>query len=400
MWQTGYCTNIHAGIDLAAILQNLEKYSLPVRELAFPGKSLGVGLWIPNEAANDLTESNCERLRETLHRLHLDPYTINGFPFGNFHQPVVKHKVYLPTWADSQRESFTQKLASILHRLLPENAVGSISTLPLGWGVSEDELAATKNLAANKFDSELAIASGRHLRSMSEFLRQLESDTGRRIVVAIEPEPGCMLDTSEDICNFFDRHLSDETNRRYITVCHDICHAAVMNEPQNAVIERYIRNGLTIGKVQVSSAIEVRWDELDTETGKAALNQLHQFAEDRYLHQTGVVSAEGHFRLVDDLPSLLAETPSKPNDLRWRIHFHVPIFLEQFGYLSATRPDVLSCLTSLSKIPAAQRINHLEVETYAWSVLPESMRDRSLAQSIASELIWLEDQIANQTGLT
>lgn len=404
MWQTGYCTNIHAGIDFAAIVDNLKKYSAPVRKLINPAKPLGVGLWIPSEAADHLNQSNCAVLCDTLQELKLTPYTINGFPFGNFHQAVVKHNVYLPTWADPKRELFTRQLATILHQLLPADAIGSISTLPLGWGTPNGK----KSRNQRSYDqpsqdhdgSELEVASGHHLRRVAEFLRRLELDSGRRIVLAIEPEPGCSLDTSTDVCEFFDRQLPTEMQRRYVTVCHDICHAAVMNEPQDAVLQRYVKSGLTIGKVQVSSAIEVRWSELDQPAGQAALSQLQQFAEDRYLHQTGVVDDQGRFRLVEDLPLLLAETTAKPTDQMWRIHFHVPIFLESFGHLWATRADVLSCLRSLNQVPPQQRINHLEVETYAWSVLPESMRNQDLPQSIASELIWLEEQLAKPAHTT
>ena len=31
------------------------------------------------------------------------PFTFNGFPYGDFHQSVVKHRVYEPTWADAER---------------------------------------------------------------------------------------------------------------------------------------------------------------------------------------------------------------------------------------------------------------------------------------------------------
>ena len=81
------------------------------------------------------------------------------------------------------------------------------------------------------------------------------------------------------------------------------------------------------------------------------------------------------------------------------IHFHVPIFLERFGHLTTSRPDVVECLDAiLDPAIGANFTGHLEVETYAWTVLPTTMRQRGLSQDIASELDWLEDQLESVAG--
>jgi hypothetical protein len=61
-------------------------------------------------------------------------YTINGFPQDDFHQKVVKHRVYRPAWWEPARLEYTRDLVRILDRLLPSGVSGSISTLPIGWG--------------------------------------------------------------------------------------------------------------------------------------------------------------------------------------------------------------------------------------------------------------------------
>ena len=114
--------------------------------------------------------------------------------------------------------------------------------------------------------SRVAREMGANLRELAVHLQQVEAATGRRIVVAIEPEPGCALDTTADLVAWFDQHLPEKTHREYITVCHDICHAAVMMERQADVIEQLRVAGITIGKVQVSSAI-VAYRELRTSHG-------------------------------------------------------------------------------------------------------------------------------------
>jgi len=391
--KTGYCTNIHAGTDLRSLRENLRRYSAEVRHLARPDESLGVGLWVPAQAAQQLVEKpeEIDSLAALLAELRLEPYTFNGFPYGNFHDAVVKHRVYLPDWGDTARLRYTRNLVAILDRLLPQGAVGSISTLPLAWGKEQPDLAAQAATELSTIASELAA---------------LESASGRRIVLAIEPEPGCMLDRADDVIAFFASSVAPE-HRRYLTVCHDICHSAVMFESQAEVLGRYAAAGIVIGKVQVSSAIRVPWQRMDEEQMLAALRQLQGFAEDRYLHQTGRCEASGEFSLVEDLPQLLASlqadgaidqsvphlpigTGGPAGDRAWCIHFHVPIFLDRFGVLEGTQDDIVSCLTTLLSSDSSGWIPHFEIETYAWGVLPSTMRQMSLAQSIAGEVQWLD----------
>src|SRR5690606_39102934 len=119
-------------------------------------------------------------------------------------------------------------------------------------------------------------------------------------------------------------------------VCHDVCHSAVMFEPQAEAIDAYRRAGITVGKVQVSSA--VRAPEMTPE----AREQLSRFDEPRYLHQTCVRrSPDAEPTFYEDLPQALA---SEPDGGEWRVHFHVPVYLESFGHLETSRADILECL--------------------------------------------------------
>ncbi|QDS87361.1 Xylose isomerase-like TIM barrel [Rosistilla ulvae] len=380
-WMTGYCTNVHAGTDIAQIRNNLDRIAVPVREqLRTP--SMGVGLWIPAEAASELASPNAAAdFAVWLADRQLIPFTINGFPYGNFHQPIVKHRVYLPTWWEAARRDYTLQLAEILHRILPADLPGSISTLPLGWGEPLPSRDQMQQAAAN-------------LQQVAKRLEQIEQESGRRIVIAIEPEPGCAIDTTDDMIGFFDEYLPAANLRRYLTVCHDICHAAVMCEEQSVVLQRYADAGIGIGKVQVSSAIEVPWHAMDADAQRAAIEQLSGFAEDRYLHQTTVVSESGEQHLVEDLPELLGRA-DPVHDHSWRIHFHVPIYLDRFGQLHATQQAVVDCIAALSTTKGLDFSGHLEAETYAWGVLPNELKVDNLADGIAHEMRWLQEQIGS-----
>src|SRR5687767_9310597 len=116
----GYCTNVHAGASLEETCANLQKHALAVKERHSPDRPMGVGLWLSAAAAAEVKGADgAGRLRDWLTERGLVPYTLNGFPFGNFHQAVVKHRVYEPTWWQGARLEYTLSLVDILHEILP-----------------------------------------------------------------------------------------------------------------------------------------------------------------------------------------------------------------------------------------------------------------------------------------
>src|SRR5947207_396266 len=189
--QLGYCTNVHAGADLDTTRANLEQYALAVKARVSPRFPMGVGLWLSATAAEKLLrERKVEQFRDWLRQVGLVPYTFNGFPHGDFHQAVVKHRVYEPTWWDPARLDYTLDLVAIQHALLPEAMAGSISTLPIAWGQHAPG------------HDRLTQAAGQ-LRKVAERLARLERETGRFICLCLEPEPGCVLQRSRDVVRFF-----------------------------------------------------------------------------------------------------------------------------------------------------------------------------------------------------
>ncbi len=396
----GYCTNVHAGITLVEAKDNLERIATQVRQKLTPQGRLPVGLWLAQKAAEQLhSEGAAPLFGEWLAEHGLKAYTFNGFPQGDFHQPVVKHAVYDPTWLEESRLHYTMQLADILAQLL-DGQHGSISTLPLGW-------------PHQAWEPQHFHRAGLHLQQLARHLDRLLQQTGKEIVVAIEPEPGCVLDTADDMVAFLEQYVFEDSNpiiRRHIGVCHDICHSAVMFEPQDYALELYLNRGVRIGKVQVSSAVQVPWqvgresDPINRQTWQ----QLVNFSEPRYLHQTtrphgNAQQADHSLEMVDDLPDALNSWLTSPAsqqtvwpDQPWRIHFHVPIFVEQFGNLQATRQDIHQAIKILES-KRSQTIDgnswftgDYEVETYAWGVLPPELRVDNLAEGIASELTYLQ----------
>lgn len=373
---TGYCTNVHAGDHYALMRSNLERHALPVKEGASPDEPMGIGLWLSARTVREMAEQHeIETFAAWLDRCGLIPFTLNGFPYGNFHQKVVKHRVYEPRWDQPARLEYTIALADILMRLLGDQPEGSISTLPIGWRA---DIAAVPDRAA---------AAARNLLAMAEYLHRLEQQSGKLIHLDIEPEPGCHLATSTDVVEFFRCYLlgndRDHLVRRHLRICHDICHAAVMFEPQAQAMEHYARSGIKVGKVHVSSAVRADFGAMsDDPTRQRAHRQLHSFKETRYLHQSVIRRPGVQDTFYEDLPKALEQSPTG----EWRIHFHVPLFLDRFGDLQSTQDQVIECLGCTE---ALSECRHYEVETYAWQVLPADLKCVDLSEGIVRELAWL-----------
>lgn len=362
-----YCTNIHAGEEWAEVRAAIADVLPRVRRHLNTSAPFGIGLRLSASAAASLSAPDAlAEFQQFLAEHAYYVFTINGFPYGAFHRARVKEQVYLPDWRDARRVAYSNQLADILATLLPADIpTGSVSTVP---GAFKPHLKGPADVEA--------VARG--IREHAAHLERLEARTGRHIRLALEPEPSCLLETADETCEFFDKYLADARVRRYVGVCLDTCHMAVEFEDPAELLTTFARAGVDLAKVQISSALDVRASDVDA---------LRPFAEDTYLHQ--VVARDGDsLRRFVDLPDALGTSP-KSDD--WRVHFHVPLFLEHLGALATTQPFVSAFLAALSANPVCDQ---LEVETYTWDVLPAEHRTLDVAEAIARELDWVRSQIA------
>lgn len=378
----GYCTNVHPGLRVADVRSQLLEHACAVKDRVSPRHALPIGLWLPHKAATQLIGDPAlfESFKAFLDQQGLIPFTFNAFPWGDFHGPVVKHRVYRPDWAEYERLEYTIAIASLaadLARGTPLREV-SISTLSLGWrGLSSPHQTIDQHAAAQSF------------RSLARHLARIEADTGCCIHIDIEPEPGCHLDTAGTVVRFFSEFLLRGARNldmilRHIRVCHDVCHSAVMFEPQADALAAYAAAGIRVGKVQVSSAIDLTLAGTDPEHRDAALASLRTFAEDRYLHQTCLRRPDGGVSRFDDLPEALDALDRDPSAAAHvRVHFHVPVFADRLGPLGSTRREIADAIAIARSL---HQTRHFEVETYAWSVLPQAHRPPRLVDAIAEEL--------------
>ena len=195
-----YCLNIHPGETWPEVWENLKTYPGAVRDQLCPGQPFAIGLRLSGQAADALARpGNLEAFQDFLRTEGAYVFTINGFPYGVFHRARVKENVYLPDWRDRVRLEYTNRLARILARLLPDDAdmEGSISTVPGAFRTEVRSSGDVRRMA------ELM------LRSVA-YLHRLREQTGKTITLALEPEPCCFLETTDDVVAFFEGHVFSE----------------------------------------------------------------------------------------------------------------------------------------------------------------------------------------------
>ena len=97
-----------------------------------------------------------------------------------------------------------------------------------------------------------------------------------------------------------------------------------------------------------------------------------------------MVRRDGEEIFYEDLRPALQTESADPRG-EWRVHFHVPIYLQEFGQLFSTQEQIAECVACAARYSGCP---HYEVETYAWGVLPPHLRQPDLAAGIAQELQW------------
>lgn len=370
-----YCLNVHPGECWEDNFRAIRENACAVRDVVCPGERFGLGLRLGKQAVDDLRQPEKRaELKSLLEQEKLYVFTVNAFPYGNFHVSPVKENVYRPDWTESARMDYTLDAARILAELLPDDMEGSISTVPVsykGFGLKEKDLE----------DACL------HITRVARELSTLHSSTGKRIMLALEPEPDCLIETIDECIHFYENSLlpkalasgcSETIIRRHIGVCFDTAHAAVEFEPLIPAMKRLHSAGIPIAKIQLSSALSVRGTP-------GALEALRPFAEPVYLHQTAIRNSAGDITRFADLPQALLHM-SPESGQEWRVHYHVPLFWQGGDTLGSTS----------NQIPEAVRYaidnrltTHLEIETYTFTVLPPALAPKTLTDGLAQEFCWL-----------
>jgi hypothetical protein len=271
---------------------------------------------------------------------------------------------------------------------------GGISTSPLSYR----HWFPTKELS-----EEAKKTATQNIILVAEELFRLKISSGIRMHLDIEPEPDGMLETGAEFIAWYENMLipmakliltdslkisdseAEECIKEHICLCYDVCHFAIGYEQHSEILEQLDKKGIRIGKIQISAALKADMPE-DANSRVSIAEAFSKYNESTYLHQVVARNIDSSLIRYRDLPEALNDSLN-PMVKEWRAHFHVPVFAEDLGLLRSTQLDIVEILNiQKSKLFT----DHLEVETYTWEVLPDSLK-MPIDQSIIRELKWVKD---------
>jgi hypothetical protein len=386
-----YSTLVHPADNWDQLWTSLTTYLPKVKARVSPNAPFGVCIRLAAPTASVLVENRTERtkLRRFLAENDLYVYTVNAFPYGAFKNTVVKEQVYEPDWRTEERTQYTINVADILSDIAAENISPSIQTAPLGF-------------KPNVTGADVIASYTEHVLRVAAHLIQIEARTGRTVTLAIEPEPHCFLETTDETVAYFTDHLysgaaatrlaqlaaipASEAHgalRRHVGIVFDIGHQAVGFEDIPVSLQKLVDAGIPIFKLQEVAAMHI------PEVTQAAVDALAQYAKSVYLTQT-VQKKDGHLTKFLNLEDAFDAWKNDPGPREWRTHFHVPVFLDDLGVFRTTRFALEQALGVHKKTPLSRQ---LEIETYTWDVLPDHLKTGDIVDYVCREIEWVKGQL-------
>ncbi len=380
-----YSTLVHPGDTWAEMRESLTTYLPQVRKRLCPDSPFGVSLRLSGASASELAHDDAERswLKRFLADEDLYVYTVNAFPYGPFKGRRVMEDVYEPDWSTETRVRYTIEVADVLADVASEGIDPTIQTVPLAFKPKVVDDAYVRQFTRN-------------VLRVCAHLVDLEKRTGRRVKLALEPEPFCYLETIDETVDYFRNRLysNDAATtlaevasiplseacgalRRHLGIVFDICHQAVEFEDIPGALSKLAGAGIPVFKLQEAAALWV------PRVTNEVVAELQRFTDTIYLSQTselrdGVITR--HLNLADAIEDWKGDPGG---DREWRTHFHVPVFLDQLGPFRTTRFAIEQALAIHIATPQS---THLEIETYTWDVLPAHLKTGDIVDYVVREL--------------
>jgi hypothetical protein len=386
-----YSTLVHAGDTWEDMWTSLTTYVPQVKARVSPDEDFGLSLRLSASSAQTLVDSRTERqkLSSFLSDNGLYLYTANAFVYGGFKDQVVKERVYEPDWTTEDRVRYTINVADILAEVGRADVNPSIQTPPMAFKPK----VTGEDVVDRITDNVLRVVA---------HLVELERRTGTTVTLAIEPEPHCFLETTDETVAYFAEHLYSErfvrglaartglpiseanaTLRKHLGVVYDVCHQAVEYEDPRDAIAKLVTAGIPIFKLQMAAALRV------ADVTQDDVDRLKQFAESIYLTQT-VERRDGEIRRFLNMEDAFAAWDADPGPREWRTHFHVPVFLADLGTVGTTRFAIEEALALHREAPLSRQ---LEVETYTWDVLPDEFKTGDIVEYVSRELEFVRSEL-------
>jgi sugar phosphate isomerase/epimerase len=386
-----YSTLVHPADDWEQLYNSLVTYLPKVKERIAGNKAFGVCLRLSANTAQTLAASAAERdkLKKFLADNNMYVYTVNAFPYGAFKGTVVKEQVYEPDWRSEERTRYTINVADVLADVGAPGMALSIQSAPLGFKprVTGDDVVKSYT---------------DHVLRVVAHLIALQARTGRTVQLALEPEPYCFLETTDETIDYFTKHLysgaaveklaklahipiseANEALRRHLGIVYDICHQAVEYENISESLQKLVDAGIPIFKLQEAAALHI------PEVTQGVVDTLKRYAKTIYLTQT-LEKKDGEITKFLNVDDAISAFEKNPGPREWRTHIHVPVFLDDLGQFRTTRFAIEDALRFHKSKPLSP---HLEVETYTWDMLPDSLKSGDIVDYICRELDWVRGQL-------
>lgn len=373
-----YCTNVHPAESWEETFAVLKSHTLAVRDklLTQPnnvalGKLFAIGLRLSARAAQEILDSdNLQIFKQWLTDESCYVFTINGFPYGDFHGTRVKEKVYHPDWAQPERLIYTQQLFAILSAILPTGIAGSVSTLPGSF----KEFKADENRIFQ------------HLYKCAQTIETLSSQNDQDLHLGLEPEPLGHFENTAETLAFFQRFqdwakrqdLPTGVIQHRIGLNYDTCHFALEFEDCRLSLAAFEQAGIRISKIHLSSAIAFNT------ASKEAIKAVQAYQEPTYLHQVITRDEQGVIRRYKDL----IDYPTATVAGEGRCHFHIPLYATPEQPLDSTQEHALEAIRYCKS--HTDLCQHFEIETYTWGVLPKALQI-PIEEQIYLEYQWVVD---------
>ena len=386
-----YSTLVHPADDWEQLYNSLVTYLPKVKERIAGNKAFGVCLRLSAKTAATLAGSAAERdkLKKFLADNNMYVYTVNAFPYGAFKGTVVKEQVYEPDWRSEERTRYTINVADLLADVGAPGMALSIQSAPLGFKprVTGDDVVKSYT---------------DHVLRVVAHLIALQARTGRTVQLALEPEPYCFLETTDETIDYFTKHLysgaaveklaklahipiseANEALRRHLGIVYDICHQAVEYENISESLQKLVDAGIPVFKLQEAAALHI------PEVTQPVVDTLKRYAKTIYLTQT-LEKKDGKITKFLNVDDAISAFEKNPGPREWRTHIHVPVFLDDLGQFRTTRFAIEDALRFHKSKPLSP---HLEVETYTWDMLPDSLKSGDIVDYICRELEWVRGQL-------
>jgi len=386
-----YSTLVHPGDTWEDMWASLQTYVPKVKARVCPRGPFGVSLRLSASSADTLANSPAvrDKLKKFLNDNDMYLYTVNAFPYGPFKNRIVKEQVYEPDWRSEERTQYTINVADVLADLAVAGISPSIQSAPLGF---------KPRVTGN----DVVASYTQHVLRVAAHLVALEARTGCTVTLALEPEPFCFLETTDETVDYFTKHLYSGAAaatlakiagipiseahialRRHVGVVFDICHQAVEYENIAQSLQMLVDAGIPIFKLQEAAAMRI------PQVTQKIVDTLTRYADTIYLTQT-IEKKDGKLTRFLNLEDAFAAWKANPGPREWRTHFHVPVFLDSLGDFGTTRFAIEDALRFHKANPLSRQ---LEIETYTWDVLPDHLKTGDIVDYVTREIEWVRGQL-------